>query len=77
MNIRSTPVRIVLLSLLIALATAALTAAGVFEKLENLAYDAALRLGADHPRDPAVVVAAIDEASLEQVGRWPWPRRRT
>lgn len=77
MNIRSTPVRIVLLSLAIALAAAALTAAGVFEKLENLAYDAALRLESGRIRNPAVVLAAIDEASLEQVGRWPWPRSRT
>ena len=25
---------------------------------------------------PEVVIVAIDEASLEEVGRWPWPRRR-
>ncbi|MDP8235626.1 MAG: CHASE2 domain-containing protein [Candidatus Erginobacter occultus] len=76
-NLRSSSVRVVGLSLLIALAAAAATAAGIFEKLENLAYDAALRLGAKHPKDPAVVVAAIDESSLERVGRWPWPRSRT
>lgn len=33
-----------------------------------------------HPREPKsnpVTIVAIDEASLKQVGQWPWPRNRT
>jgi adenylate cyclase len=44
------------------------------ELLELKAYD--LRLLARGPLSPSgrVVVAAIDEESLERVGRWPWDR---
>ena len=28
------------------------------------------------PASPEVVIVAIDDASLERVGRWPWSRRK-
>ena len=34
-------------------------------------FDAALPTG---PAPPDVVIVAIDDASLAQIGRWPWPR---
>ncbi|MDQ4421357.1 CHASE2 and HATPase_c domain-containing protein [Sphingobium sp. DEHP117] len=47
--------------------------AGLFERAERLLYDATAPLRAAPP-DDAIVIVAIDHASLEQVGRWPWPR---
>ncbi len=40
---------------------------------DQVLYDMGLRL-ASRPPPPEVVIAAIDEASLAQIGRWPWPR---
>jgi signal transduction histidine kinase/CHASE2 domain-containing sensor protein len=43
-------------------------------RADRLIYDRFMRLQAqDAPGD--VVIIAIDEKSLEQLGRWPWPRR--
>lgn len=36
-------------------------------------YDYLLTAG-DRPRPDDVVIIAIDEASLDKLGRWPWPR---
>jgi len=47
---------------------------GFLDQLENLAYDARLNLTLPHTVDPRVVIVDIDEASLSQIGRWPWPR---
>ncbi|MFP5505589.1 MAG: CHASE2 domain-containing protein, partial [Gammaproteobacteria bacterium] len=50
----------------------------VRDRLEYLAYD--LRLKAGLPRKPQppaeILIVDIDEASLQQEGRWPWPRTR-
>ncbi len=73
----SRSLKLALAGLAIALAITGVYAAGWFEKLENLTYDWALRLDGGRGRPPSVVLAAIDEASLERVGRWPWPRSRT
>ncbi len=45
------------------------------ERLDNLLYDAALRL---NPRTPSadIQIVAIDNRSLQALGEWPWPRRR-
>lgn len=45
-------------------------------RLEAAAYD--LRLNATLPerRDERIVIVDIDDASLEQIGRWPWSRDR-
>lgn len=42
-------------------------------RVDSLLYDAAMatqRL----PADPAVAIVAIDDHSLAEIGRWPWPR---
>lgn len=48
----------------------------LFEGLELKTYDhrSKLRQNLDPSRD--IVVIAIDDASISQVGRWPWPRAR-
>ncbi len=52
--------------------------AAVRDRLEYLAYD--LRLNASLPVHPQpqkdILIVDIDERSLQQEGRWPWPRSR-
>lgn len=49
---------------------------GMLEQAENIAYD--LRLNATLPGtvDDRVVIVDIDDNSLAEIGRWPWPRSR-
>lgn len=47
---------------------------GFLEQLENVAYDTRLQLTLPGTVDDRVVVVAIDESSLNEVGRWPWSR---
>lgn len=42
--------------------------------LENLAYDVRLGYSLGQGVDGRVVVVAIDDQSLQEVGRWPWSR---
>ena len=63
--------------LVLALA-ACLQAAGVIalplvEHLDRWIYDSRVRL-TQPPHDERIVIVDIDEKSLAQVGRWPWPR---
>jgi adenylate cyclase len=44
------------------------------ENVERGLYNLKFRLRGEQPATPEVVVVAIDEASLEQLGRWPWSR---
>lgn len=58
------------------IATAIITAAtlgGWTRAADDLLYDAAMRT-APAAADPDVLIIAIDEPSLEALGRWPWPR---
>ncbi|MBF0625807.1 MAG: adenylate/guanylate cyclase domain-containing protein [Magnetococcales bacterium] len=48
----------------------------LLETLENLSYDLRVRQAATLGVDQRVVIIDIDEASLNQVGRWPWSRDR-
>lgn len=43
------------------------------QRWDNLVYDAQLHFLSRPPPDDVVIVA-IDDASLEALGRWPWPR---
>lgn len=58
--------------------TAHSSVAAIRDRLEFLAYD--LRLSATLPAasapPPEILIVDIDEASLQQEGRWPWPRTR-
>lgn len=47
----------------------------VVARLDAALYDTVLSLHGHAPRDDIVIVA-IDDQSLEAVGRWPWPRAR-
>ena len=41
---------------------------------ELLLYNQQFRLRGPRPANDQVVLVAIDETSLQQIGRWPWPR---
>lgn len=43
-------------------------------QLENIAYDVRLNLTLPNTVDERIVIVDIDEASLSEIGRWPWPR---
>ena len=47
---------------------------GFIDQLDNIIYDARLRLTMPGTGDPRVVILDIDEKSLGEVGRWPWSR---
>ena len=44
------------------------------ERFEQQLYDWRMRLQAQSQQDPRIVIVDIDEASLNALGRWPWPR---
>lgn len=59
-----------------ALASAIITAAlmgGWTRPADDLLYDAAMRL-TPAEADASLLIVAIDEPSLQALGRWPWPR---
>ena len=47
------------------------------EQIELRVLDWHARLRGHLPVPPNISIVAIDETSLELVGRWPWPRTRT
>ena len=42
-------------------------------RLDRVVYDLALTLWS-RPPPPGIVIVAIDDASVDALGRWPWPR---
>ncbi len=44
-----------------------------FSRIEQTAYDQALSLW-KRPAQPDIVIIGIDDDSMQQLGRWPWPR---
>lgn len=46
------------------------------QELEASLYDFKVRLFAPTQVDERIVVVDIDEQSLKEIGRWPWPRER-
>ena len=44
-----------------------------FWRMDNVFYDAALKLW-QRPAPSDIVIVAIDDTSLSALGRWPWPR---
>ncbi|MGA7178552.1 MAG: CHASE2 domain-containing protein [Thiobacillaceae bacterium] len=50
------------------------TLTGIFSRVDNLLYDLGQRLHTK-PAPAQIVIVAIDEESLSQLGRWPWSRR--
>ena len=57
-----------------AVAIALLWQGQVFQPLEQIAYRSLFGLRGSQPPDERLVVVAIDDASLRQLGRFPWPR---
>lgn len=47
---------------------------GFIDQLEYLAYDARMMLTMEPEPDERIVIVDIDEASLAEIGRWPWSR---
>jgi adenylate cyclase len=47
----------------------------VLHRLEILFQDAHFQIRGPQKAGPEVVIAAIDEKSLDELGRWPWPRK--
>ena len=45
-----------------------------FHLLELKSYDLKIRSRGDRPITGQVVIVAVDEKSLQEKGRWPWPR---
>ncbi|MEO8202824.1 MAG: CHASE2 domain-containing protein [Betaproteobacteria bacterium] len=60
-------------ALAVTLLTALAAGLGWFWRLDQTLYDAALVLR-HRPAPQDVVIVAIDQHSLDQVGRWPWRR---
>jgi len=52
----------------------ALTASGGLARVDNLLYDVGQRI-AVQAVPQGIVLVAVDEESLSQLGRWPWSRR--
>jgi len=64
------------LTVLLATALAHLVLPEEFDQLSSLvAFDVHQRIAPrEPPKDTPVVIVDIDEASLKQIGQWPWPR---
>ena len=65
----------VLVAVLSSVAIAMLAAGGLAMRADNLVYDLLSPFSAHAPRDDIVIVA-IDNRSIQELGRWPWPRAR-
>lgn len=50
-----------------------LTGSATLERLERVAYDSGVRISSGDPGE-RVVVVAIDDKSVQNIGRWPWSR---
>jgi len=47
-----------------------------FETIQDKLYDLSLKIRGPIPPPPGIAVVAIDDASMAQIGRWPWPRAK-
>jgi len=50
---------------------------GFVDRLDAALYDLKVRVFQDRRVDERVVIVDIDEKSLKEIGRWPWPREMT
>jgi adenylate cyclase len=49
---------------------------GLLSRLDAIIYDVRLRASMPQTLDRRIVIVDIDEKSLAEVGRWPWPRNK-
>lgn len=61
------------LAVVIALVVLALSRGALLQGLERMAYDMGVRATGHVPSD-RVMIIAVDEPSIQNIGRWPWPR---
>jgi len=64
-----------ILSLLLCILTVAMVNFKSLERLDMVAYDRYMQLNSREARDDILIVA-IDDYSLSELGKWPWPRQR-
>ncbi len=70
-------IAVTLLPLLIALLHASnALPINVFQRLDDIIYDARLRATMPNTVDGRIVIIDIDEKSLSEIGRWPWGRNK-
>ncbi len=62
--------------LLSLLAAIAMLQVGGFQPLEQIAYRSLFQLRGALPWDDRLALIAIDDASIKQLGRFPWPRQQ-
>ena len=49
--------------------------AAFLERLERIAYDAGIQSAHRSPGSAEnIAIVAIDDESIQKIGRWPWPR---
>ncbi|EKQ70516.1 putative transmembrane sensor domain protein [Leptolyngbyaceae cyanobacterium JSC-12] len=60
----------------IALGVAVLLKLGVFQPLEQIVYQSLLNLRGTYLWDDRLVLVTIDDASIQQIGRFPWSRQQ-
>src|SRR4051812_18372249 len=63
-----------LICMSVTLAVLALFSLGGLESLEWKTVDWRFHWRGQRPVNKDIVVVAIDEASIDKLGRWPWPR---
>jgi len=61
------------MGLVLAALALGVSASGWLARLDHFVFDLSQRLGGQPPPS-GVVIVAIDQASLQELGRWPWPR---
>lgn len=70
----SPPLKDLFLSIFIGLVIAGALSSGLFDKFEYIILDNMFRLRGERSANNKIVIVAIDDKSLEHLGRWPWPR---
>ena len=48
-----------------------------FGRMESTLYDMRIRLAGNIPASSDIVLLNIDDASLEELGKWPWTEEYT
>ena len=72
---RNAPLAVAVLAAVLAVAASLLFGQSApFRRIEGALLDLRFRLAEPPPPDPAVALVLIDDASLAELGRWPWPR---
>ena len=62
-----------LVALLLILIALSISFSGLLSRVDHLIFDVSQRLSL-HPVPNDIVIVAVDQDSLDRIGRWPWPR---